>query len=141
MYLSAAMCLATAIYFEARGELTAGQIAVANVVMNRTADPRYPDTVCGVVKQGQTHKWAPTVPIRNRCHFSFYCDGKPELIENQPAYDKALAIANRVINGELLDITDGATHYHATRILPDWADSKTQTVTINNHVFYRWERK
>jgi spore germination cell wall hydrolase CwlJ-like protein len=141
MYLTAAMCLATAIYFEARGEPTAGQVAVANVIINRKNDRRYPDNICDVVKQGQTYKWAPHVPVRNRCHFSFYCDGKREVITNQKAYDKAIDIANRVISGDLIDITDGATHYHATRILPDWAETKTQTVTINNHVFYRWEQK
>ena len=141
MYLTAAMCLATAIYFEARGEPTAGQVAVANVIVNRAMDNRFPDTICGVVKQGQTYKWAPHIPVRNRCHFSFYCDGKPEEISDMVAYNKAIDIANRVINGELIDITDGATHYHATRILPEWAETKTETVTISNHIFYRWDRK
>ena len=140
MYLTAAMCLATAIYFEARGEPTAGQVAVANVIVNRKQDRRYPDTICGVVKQAQTHSWATNVPIRNRCQFSFYCDGLPETIRDGVAYEKAIDIANRVISGELLDITDGATHYHSVKVTPDWAETKTETVRINNHIFYRWEK-
>jgi spore germination cell wall hydrolase CwlJ-like protein len=140
MYLTSAMCLASAIYFESRGEPTAGQVAVANVIVNRKQDRRYPDTICGVVQQAQTHRWAPNVPVRNRCQFSFYCDGQPEVIRDQAAYDKAMDIANRVISGDLLDITDGATHYHATRVYPDWAETKTETVRVNNHIFYRWEK-
>lgn len=140
MYLTAAMCLATAIYFEARGEPTAGQVAVANVIVNRKNDRRYPDTICGVVKQAQTYRWAPHVPIRNRCQFSFYCDGQPEVVRDQKAYDKAMSIANRVLSGDLPDLTDGATHYHATHVYPDWAETKTETVRVNNHIFYRWEK-
>lgn len=141
LFSTAAMCLATAIYFEARGEPTAGQVAVANVIVNRVNDRRYPDTICEVVQQGPTHRWAPHVPIRHRCQFSFYCDGKPEVVTDTRAYDKAVDIAKRVLNGEVADITDGATHYHATHVLPEWASTKTHTVTINNHIFYRWERR
>lgn len=140
MYLTAAMCLATAIYFEARGEPTAGQVAVANVIINRQKDHRYPDTICDVVTQAQTHRWAPHVPIRNRCQFSFYCDGLPEVIRDKRSYYKAVDIANRVLTGDLLDITDGATHYHSNKVNPDWAETKTETVRINNHIFYRWEK-
>lgn len=141
LFSTAAMCLATAIYFEARGEPTAGQVAVANVIINRVDDRRYPDTICDVVKQGPTHRWAPDLPIRHRCQFSFYCDGQPEVVTDLRAYDKAVDIAKRVINGEIIDITDGATHYHATYVLPDWAPTKTHTVQINNHIFYRWETR
>ena len=139
LFSTAAMCLATAIYFEARGEPTAGQIAVANVIVNRTNDRRYPNTVCEVVQQGPTYRWAPSLPIRHRCQFSFYCDGKKEVITDNQAFDKAVDIAKRTLNGEMMDITEGATHYHALYVLPDWAATKTHTVTINNHIFYRWE--
>jgi len=139
LFSTAAMCLATAIYFEARGEPTAGQIAVANVIVNRTNDRRYPNTVCEVVQQGPTYRRAPSLPIRHRCQFSFYCDGKKEVITDNQAFDKAVDIAKRTLNGEMMDITEGATHYHALYVLPDWAATKTHTVTINNHIFYRWE--
>ena len=138
--ITAVSCLAMAIYFEARGEPTAGQIAVANVIMNRVDDRRYPNDVCGVVKQGPTYRWAPHLPVRHRCQFSFYCDGKPETITDENAYRKAIEISNRVITGDILDITDGATHYHATHVLPDWAATKTFTAQINQHIFYRWEK-
>jgi len=141
MFTSAALCLATAIYFEARGEPTVGQIAVANVIVNRAHDRRYPNTICEVVQQGPTYKWSSNLPVRHRCQFSFYCDGKPEEIYDDSAFEKAVGIASRIISGDIVDITDGATHYHATRILPEWASSKTQTVTINNHIFYRWEKR
>ena len=139
LFSTAAMCLATAIYFEARGEPIAGQIAVANVIVNRTEDRRYPNTVCEVVKQGPTYRWATHIPVRHRCQFSFYCDGKKEVINDVHAFNKAVDIAKRTLNGEILDITEGATHYHALYVLPDWAATKTHTVTINNHIFYRWE--
>jgi spore germination cell wall hydrolase CwlJ-like protein len=141
LFSTAAMCLATAIYFEARGEPIAGQVAVANVIVNRTNDRRYPNTICEVVQQGPTYRWAPSLPVRNRCQFSFYCDGKKEVITDNQAFDKAIDIAKRTLNGEMLDITEGATHYHALYVLPDWAATKTHTVTINNHIFYRWETR
>ena len=141
MFTSAALCLATAIYFEARGEPTVGQIAVANVIVNRTHDRRYPNTICEVVQQGPTYKWSDNLPVRHRCQFSFFCDGKPEEINDDSAFEKAVEIASRIISGDIDDLTDGATHYHATRILPEWASSKTETVTINNHIFYRWEKR
>ena len=76
-------CLADNIYFEARNQGLAGQLAVVNVVVNRVADSRYPDTICEVVKQGPTRlSWKGTgelIPIRNRCQFSWYCDGKSDI--------------------------------------------------------------
>lgn len=139
--ITAAGCLAMAIYFEARGEPEAGQIAVANVILNRVDDRRYPNTVCEVVKQGPTYRWAPHLPVRHRCQFSFYCDGKPEIIHDERAYQKAMEISTGVLLGHIPDITEGSTHYHATHVLPDWAETKTFTVRINNHIFYRWERR
>ena len=73
--LTSLMCVAVAIYFEARGEPVEGQIAVAQVIRNRIEDPRYPDNACDVVKQG--YYWNGN-PIRNMCQFSFYCDGKSD---------------------------------------------------------------
>ena len=137
--ITALSCLAMAIYFEARGEPMVGQVAVAQVVMTRVEDERFPNTVCDVVKQGQYYKWNPEIPIRNKCHFSFWCDGKPETIKDKEAYLWAEEVARATMAGVLYDTTQGATHYHAYWVLPAWSKKFTQTVRINDHIFYRWE--
>ena len=133
------VCLATAIYFEARGEPMIGQIAVAQVVMNRVNDSRYPGDVCSVVKQGPTYTWAEHYPIRHRCQFSFYCDGKPETPTDKKAWQVSLKVAREVLDRKFLDFTHGATHYHATYVKPEWSETKHLTVRINDHVFYQWK--
>lgn len=140
MLVSSLICMATAIYFEARGEGLAGQISVGNVIMNRVLDERFPNTVCDVVTQGPTYSWAEGYPVKNKCQFSFYCDGRSDLPKNQEAFDDALSIARHIIEYRTPDLSEGATHYHATYVLPSWAATKTRTVTINNHVFYRWQK-
>ena len=140
-------CLADNIYFEARNQGLAGQLAVVNVVMNRVADSRYPDTICEVVKQGPTRlSWKGTgelIPIRNRCQFSWYCDGKSDIPKEEETYffihEFTLNILFQATS--YLDITEGATHYHADYILPSWAVSKFRTVEIEDHIFYRWEKR
>lgn len=138
MVFETIVCLATAIYFEARGEPLAGQIAVAHTIMNRVEDRRFPDTVCEVVTQGPTYSWADGFPVRHRCQFSFYCDGKSDDPTDQDAYNHSYEVALGVIEGRFIDLSMGATHYHATYVLPEWAESKDHTITINNHRFYRW---
>ena len=135
------VCLATAIYFEARGEPTVGQIAVGQVIMTRVSDHRYPDTVCDVVKEGYYYTWNPEIPIPNRCQFSFWCDQRPENIEDPEAYEWAEEISWGLLEGTLniIDLTDGATHYHAYYVQPSWKDLMTETVRINDHIFYRME--
>jgi spore germination cell wall hydrolase CwlJ-like protein len=129
--VSQLMCVALAIYFEARGEPDAGQIAVAHVVRNRIEDPRYPDNACDVVKQG--YYWNGN-PIRNMCQFSFYCDGKPEDPHDAQAWRDALYIVH--LSGLIPDITGGATHYHSTKVFPEWAYTGQVTTNIHKHVFY-----
>src|SRR5690606_13502921 len=107
-------CLATAIYFEARGEAYRGQVAVAQVVMNRVKDHRYPSTICGVVYQNQTK--------RNACQFSFACDGLPEVVTERKAWAQSNDIATRHLQGELfLPEVGSSPHYHATHVRPAWA--------------------
>jgi len=126
-------CLATAIYFEARGESYRGQVAVAQVVLNRVKDHRYPDTICGVVFQNQ-HR-------RNACQFSFACDGIPEVVTERKAWEQAEDISNRVTRGELyLTEVGDATHYHATYVRPAWAPRMTKVTQIGLHVFYKFKR-
>jgi|TARA_R100001163_G_scaffold52714_1_gene40046 spore germination cell wall hydrolase CwlJ-like protein len=134
-------CMATAIYFEARGEPMVGQVAVAQVIMARVNDERYPNTICEVVKQGYYYSWNPEIPIPDKCQFSFWCDGKPEKIKDEDAYFWATEVADAVMVGTLYDTTQGATHYHAYYVQPSWSKKFTQTVRINDHIFYRWENE
>ncbi|MCG6116568.1 MAG: cell wall hydrolase, partial [Mesorhizobium sp.] len=123
-------CLATGIYFEARGESEDGQAAVAQVILNRVRNPTYPDTICGVVYQNRT--W------RNRCQFSFACDGRPDRITNKRAYERAERIAMEVTTGQTwLSDVGSATHYHATYVRPRWARTMEKVDKIGLHVFYR----
>ena len=138
-------CLADNIYFEARNQSFAGQVAVSQVTKNRMLDSRYPDTYCGVVKQGPTRpSWKdPTkfYPIKHKCQFSWYCDGKSDKIIDMTAYNIALKIARVTMHKNVWDITKGATHYHADYVSPGWASTKTKTTEIDDHIFYRWEKK
>ena len=123
-------CLATAIYFEARGEPKRGQIAVAQVILNRVADANYPDTICGVVYQNQSR--------RNRCQFSFACDGKPDTIRETRAWTAAVQVAGAVTTGRVeVAALAGATHYHAAYVSPRWAPRLTRLARIGQHIFYR----
>ena len=118
-----------------------GKVAVAQVVMNRVKDTRYPNTVCDVVKQGLTYKWKPSLPIKNRCQFSWYCDGKSDKPREAKAWRTAMHVANGVYNGHLDDFVEGSTHYHAYYVNPSWAETKTYVTRIDDHIFYRWEIK
>lgn len=122
-------CLAEALYFEARGESLHGQFAVAEVILNRVASPRYPDTVCGVVNQGTGRRGA--------CQFSYTCDGKPEVVSEPAAWTRAGKIARLMLDGADRRLTDGATHFHTTGVRPGWAAVFPQTVQIGTHKFYR----
>ena len=132
-------CLALNVYHESKNQSLIGQIAVAQVTMNRVRDERYPDNVCDVVKQGLTYKWNPSIPIRNKCQFSWYCDGKSDKPRDEHAWDKAMLVAHGVYYGNLDDFVEGATHYHAHYVLPSWASSKTYITRIDDHIFYRWD--
>ena len=79
------------------------------------------------------------IVYRDQCKFSFYCDGKSDDPKNEEAFDFAVDIASHVLAGVWLDQTDGATHYHAIDVSPDWAMVKTRVVRIENHIFYRWD--
>ena len=137
-------CLAMNMYHEARNQGTAGILAVSAVVLNRVNDHRFPDTICEVVEQGPTRaSWQdPMVrfPIKNKCQFSWYCDGKSDVPHNKVDYQYFLELSTAILSYELpfLDITDGATFYHADYVMPSWAKTKTRTIEIEDHIFYRW---
>jgi spore germination cell wall hydrolase CwlJ-like protein len=123
-------CLANGIYFEARGEPELGQAAVAQVILNRVRAPSYPKSICGVVYQNKN--W------RNRCQFSFACDGQKDKITNKRSYSTALRIAGEVTRGDTWIAEVGsATHYHATYVAPRWANAMKEVDKIGRHIFYR----
>ncbi len=125
-------CLATAIYYEARSEKTSGQLAVAEVIVNRANDHRYPNTICDVVFQGSTRTTG--------CQFTFTCDGAMDKKPRGKRWDKAQSIASHVVMGLNEDKTAGATHYHATYVDPVWNSGLVKTEKIGTHIFYRFPR-
>ena len=139
MLAESLMCLALNVYHEAKNQSFMGQVAVAQVVMNRVKDARYPNTVCDVVKQAETYKYKPTIPIKNKCQFSWYCDGKSDKPEEPKAWRDAMHVANGVYNGHIGDFVEGATHYHAYYVNPSWAKVKKYVLRIDDHIFYKWE--
>ncbi len=123
-------CLAAGIYFEARGESVAGQAAVAQVILNRVRNPEYPDTVCGVVYQNKS--W------RNRCQFSFACDGIRDRIASPAYWETAEEVAQAVTAGVIwFPEVGSSTHYHATYVNPRWARTMQRMKKIGRHIFYR----
>ena len=122
-------CLAEALYFEARGESLAGQVAVAEVILNRVDDRAYPGSVCGVVRQGHDSE--------GPCQFSFYCDGKPEHVNNRPLFERIGKIAWVMLGGKPRILTGKATHFHAAWVQPGWASRMVRTAQIGEHIFYR----
>jgi spore germination cell wall hydrolase CwlJ-like protein len=132
-FAKAEKCLAEAIYFEARGEPVRGQIAVAQVVMNRVFSGYYPSTVCGVVYQNANRHLA--------CQFTFACDGIREVIREPDAYERAKKIAAASLDGQLwLPEVGKATHYHAYWVHPGWVREMTRMSRLGVHTFYRPKR-
>lgn len=123
-------CLTKALYHEARGEPISGQIAVAEVILNRVDHPRYPDTICGVVHQGE-HR-------QNACQFSFMCDGQSDAMLDNVSERRLGVLARLMIDGRPRILTDGATHYHADYVNPGWAARLVRTAWIDDHKFYRF---
>jgi len=149
-------CMAQNIYFEANNQSKTGMIAVAQVTMNRVRDSRFPDTVCEVVFEGPIRESWKTrndttladedrifYPIKNRCQFSWYCDGKADVIpfpQNNISWRKAQDVALEVMAFDRYSgIVEGATHYHADYVNPDWNKTITLVTKIDNHIFYRWD--
>ena len=126
-------CLANAIYFEARGEEVRGQIAVAQVVLNRAFSGYYPDDVCGVVYQNSHRHLS--------CQFSFACDGNREVVNEQNAWERATRIARDTLDGKLwLAEIDRSTHYHASYVRPSWVRTMKTMHKLGVHTFYRPKR-
>lgn len=123
-------CLANAVYFEARGESVRGQIAVAQVVMNRVFSPFYPNDVCGVVYQNSGRHLA--------CQFTFACDGIPDIVTEPDAWERAKRIARDMLDGKLwMPEVSKSTHYHAYWVHPDWVNEMKKVYKLGVHTFYR----
>lgn len=122
-------CLAQAIYFEARSEPLAGWNAVADVVINRAFSPSYPASICGVVFQGEYR--------RNKCQFSFACDGLSDRPKNRVLWQRALRMAgSKLTSMRAGPITRRATHYHADYVDPYWNRDMIKLAKIGRHIFY-----
>ncbi len=147
------LCMAKNIYHEARSDNVAGMYAVADVVLNRVQDSRYPNTVCDVVYQGPVRESWKTkndpdlpddqriyYPKRHMCQFSWYCDGKSDDVHDETAWALSQEIAYKIMNDRKhRGITEGSTHYHATYVNPKWSKELTTVGRIGSHIFYRWD--
>jgi spore germination cell wall hydrolase CwlJ-like protein len=123
-------CLTTAIYYEARSESVTGQLAVAQVVLNRVKHPAYPDNVCDVVFEGAQRTTG--------CQFTFTCDGSMKILPRAAGWSRSRRIAIHALLG-MSDVTIGrATHYHTTAISPYWSKTLLRTANIGSHIFYRF---
>ncbi|MEM6462474.1 MAG: cell wall hydrolase [Pseudomonadota bacterium] len=136
-------CLALAIYHEARGEPLPGQLAVAVTIVNRVRSNAYPDTVCGVVYQNSARL--------HRCQFSFACDRRSDMPENEGAFARAMDMAeftntirtdlesNRFFGSPFAVLSD-MTHYHRHDVNPVWSKKLDRLTQIGDHVFFKSDR-
>ncbi|MEM8791247.1 MAG: cell wall hydrolase [Pseudomonadota bacterium] len=122
-------CLTEALYFEARGESLVGQVAVAEVILNRVDSRRYPSSVCGVVRQGESRG--------KGCQFSYRCDGKSDAMSEKGAMKQVGQVAWVMLKGKPRILTGDATHYHTTAVNPRWSKRLVKTARIGDHIFYR----
>ena len=148
-------CMAQNIYFEARAESMQGKTAVGFVTINRVNDNRWPETVWKVVHQGpHRESWKTKqdpdlseseriyLPIRHKCQFSWYCDGKSDEPRNETGWAQAQYVAGAIMySGKYRGISEGATHYHATYVKPKWRFDRgmNHIGRIGAHIFYRWD--
>ena len=136
------LCLSLNVYHESRSDNLAGRISVADVVLNRVDSKHFPDTICGVVHQAKTRvNWkGNVVPVRGMCHFSWYCDGLSDEPLEEGAWEDAQIVADLALNGGWRGISEGATHYHATYVEPNWINDRGMVPIgrIGQHKFYRW---
>jgi len=127
-------CLAQAIYHEARGETHAGQLAVANVIVNRARSDRYPSTLCGVIYQNADQG-------RYRCQFTFACDGRSDAPGERRAWARSMALAAEVYaefatGAEIGALPGSALYYHTTNVRPSWSYTFSKVAEVDSHIFY-----
>jgi spore germination cell wall hydrolase CwlJ-like protein len=125
---NAITCLSRTIYWEAKNEGAASMEAIASVVMNRLGHKGFPNTICGVVKQGHE---------QGACQFSWWCDGRSDDAEEDMHYVIAKEIARKALNRNLPDRTGGAMYFRQRKANPGWSAEYIKTVEIGEHVFYK----
>lgn len=138
-------CLAKNMYFEARSEGIAGVVATTQVVYNRVNSEEYPNTICEVIEQAKISQWwlkekGIIKPIKNKCQFSWFCDGYSDEPKDDKTYSELFELAEQFINGEhegMIDITGGALWYHADYVHPRWANHLEVTTKVGRHIFYK----
>lgn len=133
-------CLAKNIYFEAGTEEYIGKIAVGLVTKNRVSDSRWPNTYCDVVQQGPTLKTSKGtyVPVRHKCQFSWYCDGKGDVPYEGNSWRQSQRAAEIIYFTNMYDgLVSGSTHYHADYVEPNWSKFLDRVTKIDKHIFYR----
>lgn len=128
------LCLAQAIYHEARGESRDGQLAVANVIINRAMSKKYPSSICGVVFQNADKG-------RYKCQFTFACDGRSDMGKERAAWNRSVKMAEAAFyqyqQGERPGvIPNSALFYHTTSVAPKWSRTFRRVAAIGSHVFY-----
>lgn len=133
-------CLAQNIYFESRSESQLAQRAVGYVTLNRVKSDLYPNSICEVVKQGAQKSDGSMV--KDKCHFSWYCDGKPDTITEQDAWIEAQRVAYMVINNydQFPDPVEGALMFHAAYVSPLWRYDYKRVTRIDKHIFYKLDK-
>nr|WP_295892375.1 cell wall hydrolase [uncultured Devosia sp.] len=127
-------CLAQAIYHEARGESEVGQLAVANVIVNRARSGKFPSTLCGVIYQNAEKGY-------HRCQFTFACDGRSDAPGERRAWARSAALAQDVyaefaLGDAVGAIPGSALYYHTTNVRPNWANTYSAVAQIGSHIFY-----
>ena len=112
---------------------------LASGILDNELHMNYPTSICGVVYQAKwKENWKGNMmPVRHQCQFSWFCDGKSDDPEDSKTWLQCLTLARNILQGAYGDITEGATHYHSVYVNPYWADSLNETVTINEHIFYK----
>jgi hypothetical protein len=126
------VCLALNDYWEARGQDTRGRVAVAQVVLNRARDPRFPNSICGVVTENRSQR-------AGLCQFSWWCDGRSDDPEEVAAWRQSVLLAKSLLtrNNAISDLTGGALWYHNRDVNPDWSGRLEFAVRVGDHYFYR----
>ena len=128
-------CLVEALYHEARSESLLGMLSVANVILTRKESSNFPNTICKVVHQGKYWKGN---PIKDKCHFSYWCDSRPERFTDMVGLIKSINVAEMSLKGIQVRQTVGSTHYHASYVTPRWVSNLhfKSVGQIDNHIFY-----
>jgi hypothetical protein len=123
-------CLAATIYYEAAAEAVEGQMAVVQVVLNRTRHPAYPKSICGVVFQGHER--------RTGCQFSYTCDGSMARRPSEELWKRFRGLARAMTNGMVYTPVGLATHYHTDWVLPAWSAKLDKVRVERTHLFFRY---